>query len=260
MQKLKQKTKSLLIHLGYTTKYLVETVIVIFSLLGVTVLNGLKLLYKKTMDYIKWVQSKRRKDKEGNYVFDEDDVDSGKSIIAKTVLMILVFGFFLYLLGVAFKQHVEARLDFKPELAQNEATLSFNPEVDTNIAKKISTGLERKKLVREDIFFTSYNPVVGQTDNSPCIGASGKDQCYYAKQGLRMLALSQDLVGRNGDKPFVYGDTVYLLPKDELVDNRCRGEFMVVDTMNKRYINRGDLFFMDSKDNTSCYVDIYKLD
>ena len=104
-------------------------------------------------------------------------------------------------------------------------------------------------------FFTSYNPEVGQTDNSPCIGASGVDQCKLAKTGVRMIALSQDMVGRAEWKEYHYGETVRLYSDNE----QCNGEFLVVDTMNKRYTNRGDIFCMDRSCNTSCWATITKL-
>ena len=69
-----------------------------------------------------------------------------------------------------------------------------------------------------------------------------------------MIALSQDLVGRAKYKPFHYGDYVEL--KGETDDPRCNGKFMVVDTMNARYKNRGDLFFMERKNNTSCWATV----
>jgi hypothetical protein len=104
------------------------------------------------------------------------------------------------------------------------------------------------------IFLTSYNPQKSQTDNSPCIGASGINQC---NSGERMIALSQDLVGRSKSKPYHYGEYVWLT--GETSDQRCNGKFLVVDTMNKRYKLRGDLFFMNRKQNTSCFVKISKL-
>lgn len=110
---------------------------------------------------------------------------------------------------------------------------------------------------KHTVFFTSYNPEVGQTDSTPCVGASGKDQCQLAKEGVRMLALSQDLVGRVDWKPYTYGDRVLL--KGETDDPRCNGEFEVVDTMNKRYTMRGDLFFMNRSDNTSCTATVQKI-
>lgn len=95
-----------------------------------------------------------------------------------------------------------------------------------------------------EIVITAYNPEVGQTDGSPCIGAGLKDLCHLAKTE-RIAALSQDLVGRAAWKQFTYGDYVYLkgyLPA-------CTGVFRVEDTMNKRFTNRGDIFLMDRSQN-----------
>lgn len=84
-----------------------------------------------------------------------------------------------------------------------------------------------------------------------------QDQCRLAKDGTRIIALSQDLVGRMGNKPFSYGDIVEL--KGETEDARCNGRFVVLDTMNKRYKMRGDLFMLDRKNNTSCTATITKI-
>lgn len=92
----------------------------------------------------------------------------------------------------------------------------------------------RKQAV---VFVTSYNPVPEQTDGSPCIGAGLTDICEIAK-AERVIALSQDLVGRAHWKPFTYGD--YVLMEHE--DPYCSGVFRVEDTMNKRYSNRADIF------------------
>lgn len=94
------------------------------------------------------------------------------------------------------------------------------------------------------ISITAYNPEVGQTDASPCVGASGKDLCHLAKTE-RVAALSQDLVGRAAWKKFTYGDYVYLkgyIPA-------CTGVFRVEDTMNARFTNRGDIFLLNRADN-----------
>jgi len=109
------------------------------------------------------------------------------------------------------------------------------------------------------VFFTSYNPERGQTDASPCTGASGQNQCELAKKGIRTIALDQGLVGRAKWKQFNYGDRVFL--KSELNDERCNGEFVVLDTMNKRYTGkkRGDLFQLTRATNVSCSAVINKI-
>lgn len=125
-----------------------------------------------------------------------------------------------------------------------------------NNSQYLEPSAQSPQIRTGKIFFTSYNPVVEQNDSSPCIGASGKDQCALAKTGQRMIALSQDLVGRSPSKLFHYGDIVTL--ESELNDPRCNGQFMVVDTMNKRFRQRGDIFMPDRKNNVSCTAVVMK--
>ncbi len=102
------------------------------------------------------------------------------------------------------------------------------------------------------IYVTSYNPEVGQTDASPCIGASLRDVCVAAKEGDRVIALSQDMMNMG---VFAYHDKV-LLQSD---NPKCRGVFSLEDTMNARWTKRGDLFFMDREDNTSCNATVARV-
>ena len=111
------------------------------------------------------------------------------------------------------------------------------------------------------VFFTSYNPEVGQTDDSPCISATGDNVCEKSKKGIQPLALSRDLIWgtKNGyclkNCPFKYGDMLKLtsdIPQCNLV-----GQLM--DTMNKRYTMRGDIFYMERSMNTSCEATVTKL-
>lgn len=116
-------------------------------------------------------------------------------------------------------------------------------------AELCADGYEQKCPPKAfEIFVTSYNPEVAQTDGSPCGGAGG-NVCDATNAGHRVLALSQDLVTEH----FKYGDTVYLRSKNPA----CNGEFLLLDTMNKRWTKRGDLFFLSRKDNTSCDATVY---
>lgn len=116
------------------------------------------------------------------------------------------------------------------------------------------------------IKFTTYNPEVGQTDDAPCSGRAG-DVCQLYKEGKNPIALSRDLIqaetefdANNGycteNCPFQYGDQVLVTPKDH-----WQGKFVatLVDTMNKRYENRGDLFKDVRSKNTSFYANVEKL-
>jgi len=124
-------------------------------------------------------------------------------------------------------------------------------EVHTN--PLYAQAWELPRPIVQNVFFTSYNPEVGQTDSTPCIGAGLTNVCDLARQGIRPIALSQDLVGRTGSKIFKYGQIVHLQSDNP----QCTGRFQIEDTMNKRYTHRGDLFQLTRATNTSCYVDIY---
>lgn len=116
------------------------------------------------------------------------------------------------------------------------------------IKAQIYSLTNRWKFPRKT-FFTSYNPEIGQTDSSPCIGANGTSVCELARHGIRTIALSQDLVGHYGKK-FIYGSKVRLYSDNP----QCNGIFQIEDTMNKRYTNRGDIFCLNRTCNTSCYA------
>jgi 3D (Asp-Asp-Asp) domain-containing protein len=94
---------------------------------------------------------------------------------------------------------------------------------------------------------TSYNPEVGQNDSSPCIGAHGTNVCQLARSGIRTLAVSQDMRWK-----YKYGTTVWV----ESENPSIKGCYQVEDTMNKRWKNRIDLFFMTRKENQGGYATI----
>ena len=92
---------------------------------------------------------------------------------------------------------------------------------------------------------TSYNPVEGQTDSSPCSGAGG-DVCAAYDRGERPIALSQDLIKTLGGGPFKMGDVV------EMQGGKCSGTFTVIDTMNARHKMRADIFNPKQSKNIGC--------
>jgi hypothetical protein len=91
---------------------------------------------------------------------------------------------------------------------------------------------------------TVYNPVIGQCDKDPLVTASmAKIDMEKLRQGkLRWMALSRDLLKKHGGV-ISYGDTVTVFANDPDID----GQWVVVDTMNKRYSKRGDLLFANRK-------------
>lgn len=87
---------------------------------------------------------------------------------------------------------------------------------------------------------TIYNPEEGQCDESPLITANNShiDLDKLRRNEIRWMALSRDLLKRwKGE--FNYGDTVLLEAGDANID----GLWVINDSMNKRFKNRGDLLF-----------------
>jgi len=130
--------------------------------------------------------------------------------------------------------------------------------------QNLSYSSQTSSLIISNIYFTSYNPEVGQTDSTPCIaGGTGLNLCDMANEGQRVIALSQELISWSNyglNAPFDAGDKVILVSTDYPEDQRCNGEFVIADAMNARWRDRGDLFFMNRSDNISCHADIYMVD
>ena len=87
---------------------------------------------------------------------------------------------------------------------------------------------------------TIYNPLSGQCDSSPLITANNShiDLDKLSRNEIRWMALSRDLLKRwNGE--FNYGDTIQVQAGDPEID----GLWVVNDSMNKRFKDRGDLLF-----------------
>jgi hypothetical protein len=87
---------------------------------------------------------------------------------------------------------------------------------------------------------TIYHPEEGQCDSTPLITANNShiDLDKLRRNEIRWMALSRDLLKRwNGE--FNYGDTVILEAGDSEID----GLWVINDSMNKRFNNRGDLLF-----------------
>lgn len=87
---------------------------------------------------------------------------------------------------------------------------------------------------------TIYNPERKQCDSTPLITASNSkiNLEELKNDNIRWMALSRDLLKRWKGK-FHYGDTVLITSGDPAID----GLWVIKDTMNKRFKNRGDLLF-----------------
>ncbi len=80
-----------------------------------------------------------------------------------------------------------------------------------------------------EVVVTGYSSTVDQTDETPFLTAS----MTQVRPGV--IALSRDLIQRyNPNAPFRYGDRIHV---------EGFGEFVVEDTMNRRYKKRADIWF-----------------
>jgi hypothetical protein len=91
---------------------------------------------------------------------------------------------------------------------------------------------------------TIYNPTTKQCDRDPLVTASNKRiDIHELKAGsIRWMALSRNMLKRWGGA-LNYGDTIILQTGDPAVD----GKWVIQDTMNKKFTNRGDLLFDASR-------------
>lgn len=120
--------------------------------------------------------------------------------------------------------------------------LMFLPLVATSakvnhVSRKIYVK-DSKSVILDAL--TIYNPSRRQCDATPLVTASNSriNTDDLKNQNIRWMALSRDLLKRwKGD--FHYGDTVMVTSGDPQID----GLWVIKDTMNKRYKNRGDLLF-----------------
>jgi len=85
------------------------------------------------------------------------------------------------------------------------------------------------------VTITCYNPVPSQCSGDPLMTASGRriDVKKLNKGQLRYCAVSRDLLGK-----YKYGDIVHVYINE---GHPYNGEWMVVDTMAKRWNNKIDL-------------------
>ena len=84
--------------------------------------------------------------------------------------------------------------------------------------------------VSANVTATAYNSTHAQTDGSPHVGAWGDDLDDAVEPGVRVIAVSQDLLKqglRRGQRVRIHG---------------LKGEFVVLDKMPRRWKNRIDIY------------------
>jgi hypothetical protein len=87
---------------------------------------------------------------------------------------------------------------------------------------------------------TVYNPLRQQCDNDPLVTASNNkiDLSRLRNGELRWMAVSRELLSRWGGE-LKYGDTLTVNAGDIEID----GDWIIQDTVNKRFTRHGDLLF-----------------
>ena len=100
---------------------------------------------------------------------------------------------------------------------------------------------------------TIYNPSRRQCDIDPFVTASNKkiNKDKLRAGSVRWMALSRNMLKRWGGQ-LNYGDTIMLHTGDATID----GMWVIQDTMNKRFKNRGDLLFDPSLRSTGMWTNV----
>ena len=99
---------------------------------------------------------------------------------------------------------------------------------------KLKVELSGEVPDRIKVVATMYNPTENQCDSTPLITASGAKIVPRKIKANKWIAVSRNLLSRWGG-PFDYGDKVRI----ENAGHKS-GVYTIMDTMNKRYINRID--------------------
>lgn len=138
----------------------------------------------------------------------------------RCIFLGIVIGSFLV---IAFNLSREFWQDFNHDLepknlqSVNLSTLVNKPLKNDSVA---SSGIVSAGTIREVTMYTSEPK---QTDNSPCIGASGQDQCVLWRNGQNICATNA-------------------YPKGTVLNIQGLGDCLVMDRMNSKFKNRIDWY------------------
>ncbi|MDO8496517.1 MAG: hypothetical protein Q7S43_03620 [bacterium] len=120
-------------------------------------------------------------------------------------------------------------------------------ETEKEPTKTLKTKAEQTKIQRTEnvdvkrtivVTATAYSSTSDQTDNTPCIAATGYNVCNKTED---VIAVSRDLVRSLG-----YGKLVRF---PEIFGSK---KFRIVDTMNIRFVGRID-FHLDSREEAKIF-------
>jgi 3D (Asp-Asp-Asp) domain-containing protein len=153
-----------------------------------------------------------------------------KEIHYKFNVLLLVF---VFSCSLVFPQHTFAQetigSDSNVKLQGIIVRDALLPVLNSNINRlslkqvRLPEIKDRELVVFNYRYVTAYNVgVVAQTDNTPCIGASGDDLCELFEQGVNICAANFVRLGTN-------------------LEIEGFGTCVVLDRMNKRYTSRVDI-------------------
>ncbi|MBI2068672.1 MAG: 3D domain-containing protein [Candidatus Yanofskybacteria bacterium] len=131
----------------------------------------------------------------------------------------------------AVSKAVDHIVDTHKDPADTKSDVVAEPEIKPVVPVK-ETGIEVKKKLW--VTATAYSSTRWQTDDTPCITATGYNVCNKTEN---IIAVSRDLVRSLGYHrqvmlPSLYGSEI----------------FLIEDTMNARFVNRIDVHHGSTKD------------
>ncbi len=167
---------------------------------------------------------------------------------AKKVVILLVFilffEFFLFPAPVVASQ-MEESTDISQEPGIISSQDEVNQDVTINVLEfngKLPDSAAADIKFSKHLTITAYNSEAGQTDDSPCITANNFDVCENGVEDT--IAANFLPFGARVKIPELFGDRV----------------FVVRDRMNKRYVNRVDVWMIEKPDAINFGVKIAKIE
>ena len=194
-------------------------------------------------------------------------------IICISVLAGICLGGTIYLYwGEASSNRTEARIPERVNTSQESIGGEYIRYISGSVSRTgeaIYSSRAYERIERRDkyangvpIDITTYNLVRSQTDDTPNHGATGENLRVLASKGVRVIALSMDLIYGTKTEGYCkedcfshYGDRVKIVSDTE----QCSGEYQVWDVMNSRFTKRADIMYLDPRYNTSCKGIIYNI-
>jgi len=149
-------------------------------------------------------------------------------LTAGVITAVFIVNLGITMLGM---RYLEVQADYQ---RLKDSLPRFNREY-IQLKKDFSQLKKEKTFKMLDVIITAYEPVESQTDSTPYIMASGRRVTEEELKGLRIAAVSRNLLKKfDPEAPLDIGDPIWV-------------RFIIEDVMNKRYTNRVDLFMEEGR-------------